>query len=166
MGFISHLFRVRPTVPGVKYKEKELTNGNTYEVYTATSRARALEFLRATDVRKERKYVIVETPDGSIGKDMIMIEATSQNIEFGKRKPLKRMKKSRTHCTKCGYPVFPAGWSLSGAKELIGLDEMMEKGVGFLCSWCATAWCPFCVDTEAPEICQMCGGDLELSRQS
>jgi hypothetical protein len=151
----------------LKYKEREVTNGNTYLVYQASSRARALEFLRSAEVREERKYVVVETREGNLGKDLVMIfdERTSQKIEFAVRKPLPTLIKSRTHCTRCAYPVLPAGASAPGAVELILLDEMKEKGVGFFCRACATAWCPFCVSTETLGSCDICGTKMELFRE-
>jgi len=169
MRLLGSLFRKKPSIPGAKYKETELTNGNTYDVYTAPSRIKALEFLRATDVMKERTYVIVETPDGNLGKDLIMIfdEGDSQKIEFGIRKPLPSPKKSKTHCTTCGYPVLPASRWPAGVnvKELLLLDQLRDKGVGFYCSTCQTCWCPFCVPTDSPETCQLCGAHMDLYRQ-
>jgi hypothetical protein len=48
-------------------------NGNVYEVYRSQSRATALSFLNAIPqgVLPERHYVIVETPQGNVGKDML-----------------------------------------------------------------------------------------------
>ncbi len=137
---------------GVKFKVQELTDGNTYQVYTAPSRRQALDFLRAKEVKREREYLIVETPEGNFGKDLIMIfhEGSSEKIEFGIRLALPKLTKSKTHCTRCGYPVLPAGAGIPGAKEWILLDEMKEKGIGFRCSECGTAWCPFCVPAEDP----------------
>lgn len=150
----------------IKFRDKEVKNGNTYEVYTATCRSKALDFLRATEVKEERKYVIVETPEGSFGKDLIMIfdEATSEKVEFGVRHPLPKLKKSITHCTKCGYPVLPAGSWPAGmnVKELILLEQMKEKGVGLYCSNCQTSWCPFCVSAVT---CDLCGRQLALCRE-
>lgn len=157
-------------IPGIRFKEKEVTDGNTYEVYTGPSRNRALEFLRGTEVREERKYVIVETPEGSLGKDLIMIfdEVSSQRIEFSDRKPLPELTKSKTHCTKCGYPVLPAGRWPGGinVKDLILLEDMKEKGVGFYCSRCETAWCPFCLRGDDTATCQICGAQMVVYRES
>lgn len=157
-------------IPGIRYKGKEVTDGNTYEVYTGPSRNRALEFLRVSEVREERRYVIVETPEGSLGKDLIMVfdEANSQRIEFNARNPLPELTKSKTHCTKCGYPVLPAGRWPGGmnVKELVLLEEMKEKGIGFYCSRCQTSWCPFCVNDDAAETCDICGGRMDIFRES
>jgi predicted Zn finger-like uncharacterized protein len=164
---IEKVQKTEDTYKGVKFKEKEVTDGNTYQVYTAPSQSQALDFLRAKEVRREREYLIVETPEGSFGKDLIMIfhEGSSEKIEFGIRRELPELTKSKTHCTRCGYPVLPAGAGIPGAKELILLDEMKEKGVGFQCCECRTAWCPFCVPSEAPEKCQVCGGPMSISRE-
>ena len=169
MGFFGRLFKRAPSVQGVRFKQREVTNGNTYEVYTAPSRKRALEFLRAVEISRERKYVVVETPEGSLGKDLIMIfeEANGHRIEFGVRKPLPKPKKSRTHCARCGYPVLPAGREPAGVNvtEFVVLDEMKAQGVGFYCSACRTCWCPFCVSADSLETCQLCGARMDLCRE-
>ena len=169
MGILDAIFKRRkiPRVEGVKFKEKEVTDGNTYEVYVATNRTRALEFLRAIDVNEERRYVVVETPCGNFGKDLIMIfdEGSSARIEYGVRRPLPKVTKSRTRCSRCGYPVLPAGPAPPGARELILLEQMKELGVGFSCSGCGAAWCPFCVPEEELDKCQLCGHDMELYRE-
>jgi hypothetical protein len=159
--------RQTPSDGDVKFKEKEVTDGNTYYVFTAPSRSQALEFLRAKEVKREREYFIVETPEGNFGKDLIMIfqEDSGEKIEFGIRRALPKLTKSKTHCARCGYPILPAGAGISGAKELILLDEMKEKGIGFLCFECRTAWCPFCVPSEAPGKCQLCGGPMKIFRE-
>jgi hypothetical protein len=169
MGILDSIFKSRkvPQIQGVNFKEKEVTDGNTYEVYVAPNQARALEFLRAIDVNEERRYVIVETPSGNFGKDLIMIfdEGSSARIEYGVRRPLPKVAKSRTHCSRCGYPVLPAGHAIPGAIDLILLGQVKEKGGGFSCSGCGAAWCSFCVPEEAPGKCQLCGHDMELYRK-
>jgi len=76
----------------VTFRGTENTQGNRYEVYQARNRADALAFLREQVVREERRYIVVETPEGSIGKDLIMIfdEATNTKIEYGERRPLEK----------------------------------------------------------------------------
>jgi hypothetical protein len=56
-------------VAGIDKKD----NGNVYEVYRSQNRATALSFLNAIPqgVLPERHYVIVETPQGNVGKDML-----------------------------------------------------------------------------------------------
>jgi hypothetical protein len=167
MGFLGGLFRKNGPAPEVTFREREVKDGNTYEVYTASSRAKAMVFLRETEVKEERTYLIVETPEGNLGKDLIMIfnEGTSAKIEFGTRKPLGKLTKSRTHCTKCGYSVLPAGRPIPGATELIVLEELREGGVGFYCDRCATAWCPFCASSPDPQVCGLCGQKMSLLRE-
>jgi len=167
MGILSSIFGKKAAYPGVSYKKKEVNNGNTYEVYTGPSRTVALEFLRQTPVKIERHYIICETPQGNIGKDMIMIfdEASGERIEYGERKSLPELRKSKTLCARCGYPVLPAGPTPAGSTDLVLLDEMKEKGVGCKCSSCSTAWCPFCVDKHKPDVCAICGSKMTLFRE-
>jgi hypothetical protein len=167
MSILSRLFDSQALPAGVKYKDKETNNGNTYVVYTAANRSTALEFLRQTEVKTEREYVIVETPEGNIGKDLIMIfeEGSSAKIEFGVRTPMTKLVKSRTNCTRCSYPVLPAGPAIPGATELILLGDMQKKGVGFFCSTCNTAWCPFCVPVDKLGVCELCGEQMSLFRE-
>ncbi|OGU29297.1 MAG: hypothetical protein A2057_09240 [Ignavibacteria bacterium GWA2_35_9] len=165
----------------VKYKEKEVTNGNTYIVYKASNKVRAMEFLRATDVKEEQKYLIVETPEGNLGKDMIMIfnEATQELIEYGERNPLPELSKSKTNCARCGYPVLPMdneeqstkksspfemllkGLQKESVEPFVPLDDMKLQGHGFFCPTCQTCWCSFCV-SETKLRCDICGGTLTI----
>lgn len=155
-----------PHIPEVEYKGKESTGGDVYQVYRAPSRSRALDFLRGIEVREERTYVIVETPEGNFGKDLIMIfdESTSEKIEFGHRAPLPRLRRSKTKCTRCGYPVLPADhrWPgrISAAPSV--LEDLRDGGVGFYCTNCQAAWCPFCLTAEAAAECELCGTQMEL----
>ncbi|MGH9386113.1 MAG: hypothetical protein ACRD2N_17685 [Vicinamibacterales bacterium] len=151
----------------MKFKEREVTDGNEYLVYTAVTRADAMSFLRSTPVKEERHYLIVETPDGSVGKDMIMVfdERTSEGLEFGTREPLPALTKSTSHCSKCGYPVLPAAPAVPGVKELLVLDELKDKGVGLICVTCRAAWCPFCVSGDSPDSCHFCGTRMSLVRE-
>ncbi len=170
MKWLRRLFGLRTDegepISGIKYKEREVKDGNTYEVYTGPSRSRALEFLRGTEVKEERRYVVVETPEGCLGRDLIMIfdEANSERIEFGIRNPLPELTKSKTHCTRCGYPVVPAGRWIVSPEEPIPLDQMREQGAGFYCSTCLTSWCPFCVTADSAGTCQLCGAHMDIYR--
>lgn len=59
-------------VDGVSFKKKERTReGFTYEVYSASHRGRALDFLRGLPAGAipPLYYVVVETPTGSVGRD-------------------------------------------------------------------------------------------------
>jgi len=162
------LFRkTPPQTEGVTFKEREVTDGNEYLVYVAATRSAAMSFLRSTPVKEERHYLIVETPGGNLGKDMIMIfdERTSEKLEFGTREPLPGLTKSTTHCSKCGYPVLPGGRAVPGVKELLLLEELKDKGVGFVCSTCRAAWCPFCVQGDTPDSCQLCGTRMSVVRE-
>src|SRR4051794_29315111 len=102
MGFFAKLFgRSSPKCP---FKKTEHSQGNRYDVYSGKDRNEAFAFLRGLEIKEERHYAIVETPDGNFGKDLIMIfdERTQDLIELAERKPLARLQKSRTHCARCG----------------------------------------------------------------
>jgi hypothetical protein len=176
MGILSKLFGkesgekqgANQLPKGVLFREVENTSGNRYEVYTAVNRDTALAFLRGKEIKEEKHYIIVETPDGSIGKDLIMIfdEKTSKMIEFGERKILTQFKNSMTHCAGCGYTVLPAGQSVAGVTELIVMGELKKSGVGFLCQKCRTLWCPFCTSLQGSDpICGICGNVMKLFRE-
>jgi hypothetical protein len=73
-------------IPGVAETSMEIQpDGKKYEVYTAKSKSLALEFLRGlpTDEIPSLYYVIVETPEGNVGKDLngMFDEATGKNIQ-------------------------------------------------------------------------------------
>ena len=148
--------------PNVRYKEKEITDGNTYEVYTAPNPSIAIEFLRTSEIKEERKYIIVETPQGNFGKDMIMIfnEKTQERIEFTLRKSLPENQKSKTNCTKCGYPILPITRKISG--KITSLEELKENGYGLFCYKCQTSWCSFCLPEAEFYICPICKNHMDL----
>ena len=54
----------------VKFKSKDYSGSNTYEVYSAPSKDAALEFLKTKPVTKGLYYIVVETPEGNWGKDL------------------------------------------------------------------------------------------------
>lgn len=84
-------------------------NGHVYQVIFLKSEAVALEYLRHREVRQEGLYVIVETPQRNLGRDMIMIfdEADGSLVEIPERTPLPEPTPSPTHCARCGYPILP-----------------------------------------------------------
>jgi len=51
---------------------EEMTDGRTYEVYRSNTRVKALEFLNSIPTAEIPRlfYIIVETPEGNMGKDM------------------------------------------------------------------------------------------------
>lgn len=161
----------------VQFRRTEIhPNGaSRYEVHTAPSRSDALAFLREQEVREEGHYVIVETPEGNVGRDLIMIfdEGSGEMIELGERKPLPKLRRSMTRCARCGYTVLPAGQPLlsgglttGSVVELIILSDLQNRGVGFHCSKCRTLWCPFCVSLEGEAVpCGICGRAMDLFRE-
>ena len=54
----------------VSFKEKIVKNGAAYEVYSASSRADAQAFLATKTVTAPQYYIVVDTPEGSFGKDI------------------------------------------------------------------------------------------------
>mgnify|MGYP003603641985 CR=1 FL=1 len=152
----------------VTFRDTENTNGNRYEVYRAKSKADAMAFLRSQEVREERRYIVVETPEGNLGKDLIMIfnEATNTRIEFGERRQLEKPATTPGRCARCGYTVLTAGAvgiapGVTESYTLVLHDELKEKGVGFVCAKCKTLWCPFCVSSGEP-VCATCGERMRL----
>lgn len=163
--------RPREGSPLATFRETENTNGNRYEVYRAKSKADAMAFLRAQEVREERRYIVVETPEGNIGKDLIMIfnEATNTKIEYGERRPLDKLCTTPGRCVRCGYTVLSAAAvgiapEVTETYTLLLLDELKEKGVGFVCAKCRALHCPFCVGSGEP-VCPTCGTTLTLHRE-
>lgn len=154
----SHLIKV-------VYKETEQTGGNTYKVYTALSKKDAIDFLRELEVKEERLYIIVETPEGNYGKDFIMIfnEQTQEKIEFGTRKPLEKYHLSVTHCAGCGYPVLPAkSFPEYVTDVLITPEDLKYKGMGFYCANCKTVWCAICGKDNELKNCKICGRVMDF----
>lgn len=54
----------------VKYREKLVKNGATYEVYAAPNQASAVAFLKGKRVAQGQYYIFVDTPEGSFGRDI------------------------------------------------------------------------------------------------
>lgn len=176
-----------PTFNSVKFKTNEIKDNVIYDIYTAGSHNDAIEFLRVMPVKGESKYVMVNTPDGIFGKNMIAIfnEETKDVMEYGQRAPLPQFIKSKTHCAKCGYPVMPPDPELyeyferllseqsippqgilalkkNGNKGFF-LEQLKNHGVGLLCR-CSAAWCPFCVSPVTPSTCGICRSDMVIYR--
>ena len=154
--------------PSVRFRDTEMTGGNRYEVYTAATREEAIGFLRDQDVREEKRYIIVETAQGCFGRDLIAIfdEENQATIEYGERRPLPEPVPSMTRCARCGHTVLPAGRH-SGATELITVEQLKAKGIGFVCSECVTLWCPFCITLlEKQPLCGLCERPVVLYRES
>jgi hypothetical protein len=57
-------------VSAVKYKEDFVKDGNRYKVYTAPDKASALAYLEQNAVTEPSYYLIVDTPQGGIGRDI------------------------------------------------------------------------------------------------
>jgi hypothetical protein len=140
-------------------------DGSVYEVAWVKTEAAALEYLRRRDVREERYYVIVETPQRNLGRDMIMIfdEADGSLIEIPARTPLPELTPSPTHCSRCGYAILPAEsvpfpcdgvncghpWHTADFAE--PADEVIRAGWGYRCTKCRSAACRACYEATGEE---------------
>jgi len=150
----------------IVFKGRETHQANRYDVYTADSQEQAIRFLRSQSILEERRYIIVETPEGNIGKDLIMIfrEPSGDMIELGKRDPLPKLKQSMTHCGKCGHSVIPAKRHVAESRlSHEAILDLKVDGSGFLCRNCQTLWCSHCVllDDETAR-CLICGQMLPV----
>jgi hypothetical protein len=54
----------------VQFTRTEQRKQFTYEIYQAPNREQALAFLKCKVVTKQHYYVEVETPDGTLGRDL------------------------------------------------------------------------------------------------
>ena len=153
----------------VEYIGSERSNGDQYEVYKGPSRDAAINFLRSKTIKEKRQYIIVETPSGNFGKDLVMIfnEQTQEMIELTKRDFLPTYQKSTTHCTKCGYAILKYGRAFNGnVEELVSLEEMKIKGTGFFCNSCQLSWCASCAQLKNRQVsCEVCESNMGLLRE-
>jgi len=145
----------------VFFKGTQVQGESHYHVYAAPSRAQALAFLRDKEVKEQAVFVIAETPDGSIGRDLTVIfeEKTGRILEFGKRKQLAQPQKSDTHCATCGHFLFPTKITPC-VTYFLSIEELKEKGYGFKCGSCQAELCAYCiklgVEGQIPA-CLLCG---------
>ena len=147
----------------VTFSHSESREGSRYVVYTASSWQDAMMFLREQEVKEHLLYLIAETPEGNIGKDLISIfdEGNGKTLELGKRKPLRVPKKSETHCSRCGYFVMPGAPLIKGAVHYLCLEDMQPFGQGFFCHKCASVMCAFCITLEGTKApCPFCDGPM------
>lgn len=124
-----------------------------YLIESFESRSDALEFLRGCEVRDERVYVIAETPQGNLGKDLIMIfeERDGAFVEIAERGALPAPEFSRVDCGRCGYSVIPGDLRLRDASSdqparthILDLESMERSGLGFQCTSCLALGCARC----------------------
>jgi hypothetical protein len=84
MSFFKKLFGKRGGSPSgkVKFIREERKIGGAFEyvwrIHSAPSRADAIEFLRNTPVTKSFLYIMVDTPEGRVGKDIDIIYDVSK----------------------------------------------------------------------------------------
>jgi hypothetical protein len=180
MGMFGSLFRKQePSSKGTNgrvdlpHKGTEVQNRSQYDVYEARNRKSALEALRLVEVKEPLSYVIVETPEGNLGRDLVSIfdEASGATVELVKRTPLPRKRVSPTHCANCGYFVLPAKSDQLDIQTNIPVvhmsffstEDMTVRGLGFYCPSCATAWCSSCATLRGGDaICGICSGIMSI----
>ncbi|MQA93412.1 MAG: hypothetical protein GEV11_01805 [Streptosporangiales bacterium] len=140
--------------------------GAVYEVYWVKSEAVALEYLRRRDVREEQYYVIVETPERNLGRDMVMIfdEADGAMLEIPSRTPLPELRASATHCSRCGYPILPCtlvgpgctdpdcGHAMHVNDFAQSTFEVIVGGFGYRCISCDSAACRACYEATGEKV--------------
>lgn len=146
------------SVRGVK---TESVQGGTYHIHHGPNLAQATIFLRQTPVTEPLVYVVVETPEGNIGRDFIYIfhEPAGTPIEHGPRPPLPEPVPSTTHCAWCGFYIEPIDMSspMQGSsatvKLYLSIEDILRAGYGFQCKSCGLLQCGLCTDlaTDASE---------------
>jgi hypothetical protein len=133
--------------------------GGYYLIVDFPDRATALRFLRGCEVRRELVYVIAANPEGTLGKDLIMIfEATDgSSVELAERSP--GLRSTQRDCIRCGYQVLPAHAPAAGIAEVsygssvrryYALEGLQTGGHGFRCSSCRTLTCAWCLLASEP----------------
>ncbi|TQL69323.1 hypothetical protein FB381_3228 [Nocardioides albertanoniae] len=164
--------------PGYAHRVPLRTESNssgTYVVEKFPSRSSALDVLRGCDVRDERVYLIGETPEGNIGRDLVWIfeEQNGSFIEIAERTPLPEPVYSQTDCAHCGYTVLPMGdpgLSVDGpmtASYLLVSSDVERAGQGFECEQCGALGCMHCylrtsddVEATPDRRCWLCQGHM------
>ncbi|MFF8375786.1 hypothetical protein ACF07V_06640 [Streptomyces sp. NPDC015661] len=119
-------------------------------------------------------YVVVETPQGNVGRDLIYLfeEGDGQLIEFGARTQSEDPVPSATHCAWCGFYVVPfvlppEARLASTLSVYLTIDEARENGHGLRCHHCSLLQCTFCADfVESGDggptpHCHACGQELK-----
>ncbi len=158
------------------HSEKD-SKGAVFHVHRARSRVEALDFLRQKPVRENLVYLIVETPQGNVGRDVIHIfeEQNGKPIEFGVRPRVAQPKPSTTNCAWCGFHIFPINMEsvTSGPSTVqlyLTIREMKNSGIGFRCESCALLQCAFCTDFPEsatvgdPAPCRFCDQNLAANQ--
>lgn len=155
----------------------EQNSSGTYVVESFASRSSALEVLRGCDVRDERVYLIAETPEGNIGRDLVWIfeEQDGSFIEIAERTPLPEPTFSRTDCARCGYTVLPmgrpgAGISVDGGMTVshyLVAGDIERAGQGLECQECGALGCMHCylhnadgLGSSSDHRCWLCQGSM------
>ncbi|WP_202232151.1 hypothetical protein [Actinacidiphila reveromycinica] len=132
-------------------------------MHSGPDRAAAMEFLRRTPVRDELVYTVVETPEGTFGRDLVHLfhlfhEADGAPIEWGARVPNVTLTPSSTRCAWCEHTVVPyqvpshdrtqgAATVYPAHDDLFGL---VRTGGGFRCDSCALLQCAVCSGLAEP----------------
>lgn len=174
-GSVSIWQRKAPKKPAVRFVKTERVKGGTYHVHGGPDLAQAMTFLRQTPVTEPSVYVVVETPEGNVGRDFIYIfrELDGTPIEHGPRSPLPEPVSSTTHCAWCGFYVEPFDTSSgmpnnTGPLELelfLAVDDILNNGGGFRCKGCDLLQCGWCSGLtpglgEREVRCRSCGAAM------
>ncbi|MFJ8827801.1 hypothetical protein ACIREE_39475 [Streptomyces sp. NPDC102467] len=151
----------------VQYVGTEQQPRAIYHIYRGPDREQALAFLRSTPVAEPLIYLVVETPQGNVGRDLVCLfdERSGAVIEFGPRTPSQHPRQSPTHCAWCGVYVVPFDvpeYAVRNASTLsvyLAIDEARDRGHGWHCRACALLQCVFCCDPTDMR-CRGCGSQL------
>ncbi|MCP2283808.1 hypothetical protein APR04_002721 [Promicromonospora umidemergens] len=150
----------------------------TYIIYSAARLAAALDFLRQTPVTEEFVYLIVETPQGNIGRDLVYIfdESDGTPLALAPRPASSDPTPSETHCAWCGHFVVPVELPRlrfhevvsSVATHVLVEGPLYKRGHGFSCEHCGFLQCAVCSgmtndDADPPmPTCRSCGRELRF----
>lgn len=167
--------RTGPGKPAVHYVRTESVKGGAYHIHRGPNRAEALAFLRQKPVTEPLVYVVVETPEGNVGRDFIYIfdEPAGTTIEFGPRPLLATPAPLTTHCAWCGFYIQPIDVSslpdsIESVQVYLTVQEVLASGFGFRCKSCNLLQCGLCTDMAADAAesgrraapCRRCGTDM------
>lgn len=136
----------------VQNVKTESMQGGTYHIHRGPNLAQAMTFLRRTPVTEPHVYMVVETPEGNVGRDFIYIfhEPAGTPIEHGPRPPLPEPAPSTTHCAWCGFYIEPIDMSspvpdsTATVELFLSVQDILKAGYGFRCKSCDLLQCGLC----------------------
>lgn len=167
--------------PGIRFEKTQQNATATYHVYSGPSQRAALDFLRATPVREELVYNIVETPEGNLGCDFIYIfrESDGATIELVAREQNPQPTPSDTRCAWCGYFIKPSMVAIN--EDIVSsvttyhlyddLRGLVRVGGGLKCTGCSLLQCAVCNGLASPDWqpadlrCRSCGESMKMHQE-